>query len=176
MDQGPQRGPYIRQPSILRSSLYPGSALASFARFEKKRVTSPQTLFPSMCLFRPENTWEETRVLRGDCWEKRCFQSLKDKVGNFSFVVIFGVSWKSANIPVIRIFKMISSRREEFFVSRIFSGFATKIFFIQNKNDILRFYHWSIKSLTRRPSPLANYRSKLPSLTWLAINNRRKRC
>lgn len=43
MDQGPQRGPYIRQPSILRSSLYPGSALASFARFEKKRVTSPQT-------------------------------------------------------------------------------------------------------------------------------------
>lgn len=151
MDQGPQRGPYIRQPSILRSSLYPGSALASFARFEKKRVTSPQTLFPSMCLFRPENTWEETRVLRGDCWEKRCFQSLKDKVGNFSFVVIFGVSWKSTNIPVMRIFKMISSRREEFFVSQTFSGFATKIFFIQNKNDILRFYHWSIKILSKRP-------------------------
>lgn len=154
MDQGPQRGPYIRQPSILRSSLYPGSALASFARFEKSasrlhRHTSSS--FPSMCLFRPENTWEETRVLRGDCWEKRCFQSLKDKVGNFSFVVIFGVSWKSANIPVIRIFKMISSRREEFFVSQTFSGFATKIFFIQNKNDILRFYHWSIKSLSKRP-------------------------
>lgn len=100
--------------------------------FWKKRVTSPQTLFPSMCLFRPENTWEETRVLRGDCWEKRCFQSLKDKVGNFSFVVIFGVSWKSANIPVIRIFKMISSRREEFLFRKHFRvsrprSFSSKI-------------------------------------------------